>query len=143
MRRFITIAFALSLALSVAACGQPDRKTADQKFLRACEAIVKHMHPPEDMIEIVESAFSDDRDADGTELRRVHIEARYTQNRGLVDNKSYDCWFAESRGLGGYNPSFYRAEIDGQRFGKYGMGVEGEPTAIIEMQAVAEKELFR
>lgn len=142
MRHFITSFVVLALTLALAACGQPDRKAADQKFLKACTAMIKHFYPPEDMIEVRESSFSDDKDGDGTKLRKVHVAAQYTRNRGFVENRTYDCWFTESRGIGGYHPSFYRIEFDGQRFGKFNGQVEGESTMIIEFQTITENELF-
>lgn len=143
MRFIISFMIVAALSLGLAACGKPDRKTADQNLLRACETIVKTLYAPEDSLEIQEKSFSDDKSHDGLELRKVHFMAHYVRNGGYIEAKEYNCWFEERVGFMGYLPKFFRLEKDGERYGNFGGTVEGDYSELLKIQQVSEDILMK
>lgn len=141
MRNILSLALVATLCLGLAACGKPDRKTADKKLLKACELAIKSLYQPEDTFDIKEKNFSNDKSHEGVELRKVHFMAYYVQNGGAIQEKHYYCWFEETIGFMGYLPKFYRLDRDGEKYGNYDGEIMGDYSELLKLQQVVEDAL--
>lgn len=142
MRHLITCFCIVALSLTLAACGKPDRKSADTKLASACEAAIRTLYAKEDTLDIKDKQFSDDKSHDGLELRRVYFNAEYVQNGGVIEMKEYTCWFEERTGLFGYLPKFFKMDVAGTRYGNFDGTIEGDYGALIKIQDATETVLM-
>lgn len=141
MRNIITLSLIAALSLGIAACGKPDRKLADKKLEAACSAAVKALFPTDDTLEFKNKTFSDDKAHDGHELRKVHLVAHYVRDGGLIEQKTFDCWFEESSGMKGSVQKFYRITSDGQNFGNFDGTMSGDLNEFLKAQEAADAVL--
>jgi hypothetical protein len=143
MKRLVATTLALSLAVSLAACGKPDRQTADAKLADACVAAVKALYAPEDTLTVKEKTFANDKSQDGTPLRTAKLTAHYVRNGGIIEQKEYSCSFEEKGGMFAYQANFYRMTKDGMNYGNFNGSMEGDYGDLLKIQEATEGVLSK
>ena len=134
-KRFFPVMALLAL-LTATGCG-PNREDADRQLQRACTAALKAVYGSNDTLEVKEAAFTAEQSTEDTPLRVVTINAFYTHNGGIVEEKDYMCAFEEQFGIWGYDARFYRLDRDGAKYGNFDGVVHGDLQDMIRInQAV-------
>ncbi len=125
--------------LSLSACMTDEQ--VDAKLSKGCEAAVKILIEPKEIIDLKSVRYANELEADG--MHR-HVTLTVTERDGWAENENeYACLFAEQWGAfkSSHIAQLVRVEIDGRHVGKKDGVITGEMQDFIKLTETVDKAM--